>query len=274
MSKDILIVSDWNYQCVNWVYVVLSRVRTLAGLYLMKPLDLERGFNVPQNLIRFEQRLKANKERPILDMMGFQSNAEIETMQWRVSESSKSNEKVHRNRNSSLADFDRKQELILVNTSDALRVREKRAEAGEPGEACPGQLYFLLHLLTHHRLHATCLWTRSTGQRQRSFCMRGLFFHPMPSTRLCGHRSNFSKREKMKMDLLIKKLWTTEKTQMAPSGGCGGDLKLLRLFRRRLIEVDIFLIHYCICGCSCIIRIMMKATKRSINHSRGWNQSH
>ena len=111
MSKDILIVNDWNYQCVNWVYVVLSRVRTLAGLYLMKPLDLERGFNVPQNLIRFEQRLKANKERPILDMMGFQSNAKIETMQWRISESSKSNEKVHRN--SSLADVDRIQELIL-----------------------------------------------------------------------------------------------------------------------------------------------------------------
>ena len=73
MSKDILIVNDWNYRCVNWVYVVLSRVRTLAGLYLMKPLDLERSFNVPQNLIRFEQRLKDNKEQPILDMLGYSS---------------------------------------------------------------------------------------------------------------------------------------------------------------------------------------------------------
>ena len=81
MSKDILIVNDWNYRCVNWVYVVLSRVRTLAGLYLMKPLDLERGFNIPQNLIRFEQRLKDTKERPVLDMLGYQSNAEIDTMQ-------------------------------------------------------------------------------------------------------------------------------------------------------------------------------------------------
>ena len=81
MSKDILIVNDWNYRCVNWIYVVLSRVRTLAGLYLMKPLDLERSFNVPQNLIRFEQRLKDTKERPILDMLGYQSNAEIDTMQ-------------------------------------------------------------------------------------------------------------------------------------------------------------------------------------------------
>ncbi|KAL7448089.1 hypothetical protein ACHAWC_000349, partial [Mediolabrus comicus] len=45
MSKDILIINDWSYRA-NWVYVVLSRVRTLAGLYLMKPLDLERSFNV------------------------------------------------------------------------------------------------------------------------------------------------------------------------------------------------------------------------------------
>eukprot|EP00984_Skeletonema_dohrnii_P023782 scaffold12869_cov77-Skeletonema_dohrnii-CCMP3373.AAC.1 len=73
MSKDVIIVNDWNYRCVNWVYVVLSRVRMLAGLYLMKPLDLERSFNVPQKLIRFEQRLKDHKERPILAMLGYQS---------------------------------------------------------------------------------------------------------------------------------------------------------------------------------------------------------
>ena len=72
MSKDTLIVNSWNYRCANWVYVVLSRVRTLGGLYLMKPLDLERRFNVPEHLIRFEQRLKDHKERPILDMLGYQ----------------------------------------------------------------------------------------------------------------------------------------------------------------------------------------------------------
>ena len=71
MSKDIIIVNSWNYRCANWVYVVLSRVRTLAGLYLMQPLDLERSFNVPESLIRFERRLKELKERPILDMLGY-----------------------------------------------------------------------------------------------------------------------------------------------------------------------------------------------------------
>eukprot|EP00985_Skeletonema_marinoi_P001300 scaffold517_cov140-Skeletonema_marinoi.AAC.13 len=69
MSKDVLIVNGWNYRCANWVYVVLSRVRTLAGLYLMKPLDLERSFNVPRSLIRFEQRLKDNKE----SLLGYQT---------------------------------------------------------------------------------------------------------------------------------------------------------------------------------------------------------
>ena len=59
----------------------VEKVRTLVGLYLIKPLELEYSFNTPQNLIRFEQRLNVKKERPILDMLGYQSNAEIETMQ-------------------------------------------------------------------------------------------------------------------------------------------------------------------------------------------------
>ena len=69
MSKDIIIVKSWNYKCANWVYVVLSRVRTRKGLYLLQPLDLERSFNVPQKLIRFEQRLKEQKEKPIIDTL-------------------------------------------------------------------------------------------------------------------------------------------------------------------------------------------------------------
>ena len=37
----------------------------------MQPLDLKRSFNVPENLIRFERRLKELKERPILDLLGY-----------------------------------------------------------------------------------------------------------------------------------------------------------------------------------------------------------
>ena len=40
LTKDNLIVYSWN-RSTNWTYVVLSRVRTLNGLFLMKPLKLE-----------------------------------------------------------------------------------------------------------------------------------------------------------------------------------------------------------------------------------------
>ena len=45
----------------NWIYVVLSRVRTLSGLYLCKASDLHEQFKVPEKLIQFEQRMQANE---------------------------------------------------------------------------------------------------------------------------------------------------------------------------------------------------------------------
>jgi hypothetical protein len=54
----------------NWVYVVLSRVRTRKGLFITKPLDLDREeFNVPQSLIDFENRIRTNLEQPTLDKL-------------------------------------------------------------------------------------------------------------------------------------------------------------------------------------------------------------
>eukprot|EP00984_Skeletonema_dohrnii_P017132 scaffold7732_cov150-Skeletonema_dohrnii-CCMP3373.AAC.2 len=69
MSKDTLIVSEWDYRCANRVYVVLSRVRTRKGLFLTKPLDLERDFNVPESLIDFENRIRTNLEQQTLDRL-------------------------------------------------------------------------------------------------------------------------------------------------------------------------------------------------------------
>ena len=37
MSKDKLIVVSWSF-IANWIYVVLSCVRTLKGLFLLKPV--------------------------------------------------------------------------------------------------------------------------------------------------------------------------------------------------------------------------------------------
>ena len=64
MTKDALVVNECDYKCANWVYVVLSRVRTSKGLFLTKPLDLDREFNVPQSLIDFENRIRTKSNQP------------------------------------------------------------------------------------------------------------------------------------------------------------------------------------------------------------------
>ena len=48
MSKDKLIVESWSF-ISNWIHVVLSRVRTLEGLFILKPLptDCLESFEVP-----------------------------------------------------------------------------------------------------------------------------------------------------------------------------------------------------------------------------------
>ena len=60
-SKDIVIVSSWpklkNNICFrNWEYVVLSRVRTLKGLFLFHPIDMEQSFKPTDELVQFMKR--------------------------------------------------------------------------------------------------------------------------------------------------------------------------------------------------------------------------
>jgi len=55
MSKDVLIVSAWptgglEAMSKSWEYVVLSRVRTLSGLYLVNPIDMEKSFKPSEEL--------------------------------------------------------------------------------------------------------------------------------------------------------------------------------------------------------------------------------
>ena len=57
-SKNMLIVNDWFYSH-GWVYTVLSRVRTLKGLFLMKPLAFEKHrFETPRELSLFDERIR------------------------------------------------------------------------------------------------------------------------------------------------------------------------------------------------------------------------
>ena len=44
ISLNQMVVRSWNYSTPNWIYVVLSRVRTLEGLYICDKLKyVERG---------------------------------------------------------------------------------------------------------------------------------------------------------------------------------------------------------------------------------------
>ena len=62
MSKDNIIVTSWNYGSRNWIYVVLSRVRTLAGLHLLQKLKAAVDFSPHPKLLEEERRLKQLEE--------------------------------------------------------------------------------------------------------------------------------------------------------------------------------------------------------------------
>jgi hypothetical protein len=62
MSKDVIIVASWPTASMfrNWEYVVLSRVRTLSGLYLVKPIDIDKSFEPSDELKKY---IKYAKEK-------------------------------------------------------------------------------------------------------------------------------------------------------------------------------------------------------------------
>jgi len=71
MSKDVIIVTSWptgglskNFK--NWEYVVLLRVRTLSGLCLVDPIDMEKLFLPSYQLRSYIDKIKQN-EKDILD---------------------------------------------------------------------------------------------------------------------------------------------------------------------------------------------------------------
>ena len=63
MTKFNLLISSWNYRCANWVYVVLSRVKTLKGLVLCAELDGESFESIDEDLDRFEEKMRKIEKR-------------------------------------------------------------------------------------------------------------------------------------------------------------------------------------------------------------------
>ena len=72
-TLDNLVINSWNYRLKNWVYVVLSRVRTLNGLVLNQKLDKTKIFSCDPVLLRWEKRMKNTIERRT-----FQQHNELE----------------------------------------------------------------------------------------------------------------------------------------------------------------------------------------------------
>ena len=67
-SKDSIIITSWpnftnNVVFANWEYVVLSRVRTLDGLYLFKPIDTAKSFAPSEELRKFIKRARTYEKQ-------------------------------------------------------------------------------------------------------------------------------------------------------------------------------------------------------------------
>ena len=66
MTKDAVIVSSWKYMDANKIYVVLSRVRTLAGLYLLRPLLKKlSAFRPSKDYLEFMKGMKVKEDREL-----------------------------------------------------------------------------------------------------------------------------------------------------------------------------------------------------------------
>ena len=58
-SLDELVIAEWRFGVRNWAYVVLSRVRTLEGLYLLQPIPDDVDFKPHPAYIKMMERLRS-----------------------------------------------------------------------------------------------------------------------------------------------------------------------------------------------------------------------
>ena len=58
-----MVVSSWDYRG-NWIYVCLSRCRTLEGLYLRIPLDRHKCKPMSEDLRSFLEHFRQHKQPP------------------------------------------------------------------------------------------------------------------------------------------------------------------------------------------------------------------
>ena len=58
-----MIVTSWNLRCKNWIYVVLSRVRTLDGLLLVNKLDDDLKKYQVSDVLKVEEERLSNLDK-------------------------------------------------------------------------------------------------------------------------------------------------------------------------------------------------------------------
>ena len=68
MSKDVVIITSWpkGGWFKNWEYTVLSRVRTLKGLYLFEAIDMDKSFKPSDELKAYLKRGKRKEKQTLL----------------------------------------------------------------------------------------------------------------------------------------------------------------------------------------------------------------
>ena len=77
-TLDNLIINSWNYGMQNWVYVVLSIVRTLGGIVLNKRLDNRKIFRCDPRLVRWEKMINSIEKKTFSDRDQLESYMENE----------------------------------------------------------------------------------------------------------------------------------------------------------------------------------------------------
>ena len=82
ISKDVIIIMSWPTGGLaamfkNWEYVVLSRVQTLSGLYLIQPIDMDKSFKPSEELKKYMEYAR-RKEAVMLE----QQKNSISQIKW------------------------------------------------------------------------------------------------------------------------------------------------------------------------------------------------
>ena len=80
-SLDHLIINSWAYGCPHWVYVVLSRVKTLKSLILNEKLDVHRDYEAKKELVRWEKQIKADIETKTFAIRG---KSDLEELKYNI----------------------------------------------------------------------------------------------------------------------------------------------------------------------------------------------